>query len=197
MIKKNINVFKFYYFFWRFKPLAALMIIYFSKITHSYSMGMGVFSVFYISYAISKIPSGIISDKIGRKLIIVLGSFLLFIAFLILALAGHFNAKYLLFIFAFLWGVSESLIAGTTDALMFETMEELKKSNNFRILYSKSMLSDQLGCAFGALTAMIVTYYYSIQHVAWFSIIPSFAQLITSLYFIEPQIRLKKPLFLK
>ena len=132
MITKNINTFRLYYFFWRFKPLAVLMIVYLSQITQSYSLAMGVFSVFNISYALTKIPSGIISDKIGRKPIITLGSFLLTLAFFILSLAGLCNQKYLLFIFALLWGIGEALIAGTIDALMFETMQELKKTDNFK-----------------------------------------------------------------
>ena len=191
MITKNINTFRLYYFFWRFKPLAVLMIVYFSQITQSYSLAMGVFSVFNISYALTKIPSGIISDKIGRKPIITLGSFLLTLAFFILSLAGFYNQKYLLFIFALLWGIGEALIAGTIDALMFETMQELKKTDNFKILYSKSMTYDQLGCAFGALFAMVITYFYPIQYVAYFSTLPALAQLLISFNFIEPKNKIK------
>ena len=127
---------------------------------------MAIFAINNLAYAFFKIPGGFFSDQIGRKPIILLGSILIAISFLLLVVSGQFNIKWILFVFAVLWGVGEALIAGTTDALMFETMSELKESGNFRILYSKSMLSDQLGCAFGAITAMLLTYYTTIQYVA-------------------------------
>ena len=192
MIEKNIKIFKWYYFFWRFKPLAVMMIIYFSQITASYTQAMAIFAINNLAYAFFKIPGGFFSDQIGRKPIILLGSILIAISFLLLAVSGQFNIKWILFVFAVLWGVGEALIAGTTDALMFETMSELKESGNFRILYSKSMLSDQLGCAFGAITAMLLAYYTTIQYVAWLSVIPALAQVFISFYFIEPQTRQQK-----
>jgi len=192
MVARNITVFRWFYFFWRFRPLAVLMIIYFSQITSSYAMAMGVFSVFNVSYAFFQVPSGVFSDRIGRRPIILIGSFLLMIAFLILSISGQLGVVWLLYLFAFMWGVGEALVSGSTDALMFETMEELKKANDFRFLYSKSMLSDQLGCAMGAVAAMIVSYYYSIQHVAWITFIPTLGQFVVSLFFVEPRIRLKK-----
>lgn len=185
MIIRNIMVFKWYYFFWRFKPLAALMAIYFSQITNSYAQAMGIFSVFNISYMLLKLPSGYISDKIGRKPVIICGSFLLFISFLTLAISGEYKIVNLLFLFAFLWGIGEALISGSTDALMYETMDELKRSNEFKFLYSRSMVSDQLGCGLAALTTMFITYYFSLQTVAWFAVFPSLFQFMASLYFIE------------
>ncbi len=192
MISRNIKVFRLYYMLWRFKPLATLMLVYFAQITSSFANAMGVFSVLSICCAVSKIPSGIISDKIGRKPVILLGSALLALSFILLAFSGQYNVGWLLFAYALLAGVSEAMISGTTDALMFETMEELHQTENFKILYSKSMLSDQLGCAIGALSAMSITYYFPLQVVAWFATVPVVLQFFVSFYFVEPkQIRKK------
>ena len=82
MIEKNIKIFKWYYFFWRFKPLAVMMIIYFSQITASYTQAMAIFAINNLAYAFFKIPGGFFSDQIGRKPIILLGSILIAISFL-------------------------------------------------------------------------------------------------------------------
>ncbi len=189
MLQRNVFLFKFYYFFWRFKPLATLMIVYFSQIMQSFTLAMAVFSVFNISYATAKIPSGLLSDKIGRKPILISANILIFTAFLLLAVSGEFNIKWLLFIFAFLWGCGEALTAGTIEALMYETSQSLGYADKFYLVYSKSMFFDQAGCAFGAFWAMVITYFLPLQFVAWLSVVPPCLQLIVSLFFIEPKIK--------
>ncbi len=191
MIEINLYIFKLYYFFWRFKPLATLMIVYFTQIMKSYSLAMGIFAIFNISYAFAKIPSGLISDKFGRKSTLIVANILTSTAFILLSLAGHFEIKHLLCFFAFLWGVGEALSAGTVDALMYETAKELKQSDYFKSIYAKSMYYDQFGCALGAICAMFITYFLSLQFVAWLSIIPPIILLIVACFFIEPQIKRK------
>ncbi len=191
MLKKNLVLFRIYYFFWRFKPLATLMVIYFFHIMQSYTLAMAVFSVFNISYAIMKVPSGMISDKIGRKSVIITANLLLLTAFALLALAGEINARWLLFAFAIFWGISEALASGTLEALIFETSQSLGYEDKFYKIYSKSMVFDQAGCAFGAFWAMAVTYFLPLQVLAWLSVFPPLMQFILSMFFIEPKARKK------
>lgn len=191
MIERNITIFKLYYFFWRFKPLATLMIVYFAQVMHSYSSAMAVYAIFNISYALAKIPSGLISDKMGRRPVIISSNILLFIAFLFLAASGQLEITWTLYIFAFLWGCSEALSAGTIEAIMFETSQSLGQSDEFNLFYSKSMYYSQLGCAFGAFSAMAITYFLPLQFVAWLSVFPPFMQLVVSYFFVEPRIQKK------
>ena len=191
MLKRNITLFRIYYFFWRFKPLATLMVIYFFHIMQSYTLAMAVFSVFNISYAVMKIPSGMVSDKIGRKSVIMTANLLLLTAFLLLALSGELNAKWMLFLFAVFWGTSEALASGTLEALMFETSQNLGYADKFYKVYSKSMIFDQAGCAFGAFWAMVITYFLPLQVLAWLSVFPPFIQFIISMFFVEPEAKKK------
>ena len=140
MIKRNFHIFRFYYFFWRFKPLASLMIIYFTQVMNSYTSAMAIFAIFNISYAFSKIPSGLLSDKIGRKPVLIFSNILMTVAFVLLAFSGQFEIDWLLCFFAVLWGIGEAFSAGTIDAMMFETSQSLGKAHKFSILYSKSIL---------------------------------------------------------
>lgn len=194
-MQRNTVLFKFYYFFWRFKPLAALMMIYFSQVMHSYATATAVFAIFNISYSLAKIPSGLLSDKIGRKPIIIAANICLTAAFCLSALSGQFEIKWLLYLFALLWGCGEALSAGTVEALMFETAQSLKSADKFYLIYSKSMYYDQLGCAFGAFCAMAITYFLPLQFVAWLSIFPPCMQLIVSCLFTEPDVRKKRIAF--
>lgn len=195
MLQRNIILFKLYYFFWRFKPLATLMIVYFSQITQSYTTATAVFAIFNISYAIVKIPSGLISDKIGRKSVLIAANVFMTTAFCLLAFSGQLEIKWLLYLFAILWGCGEALSDGTIDAMVYETSQGLNYSDKFYLIYSKSMCFSQLGCAFGAFCAMIITYFLPLQFVAWLSVFPSFFQLIVSFFMIEPNIKKKSITF--
>lgn len=113
------------------------------------------------------------------------------VAFCLLALSGQFEIKYLLYIFAVLWALGEAMSAGTVEALMYETSQNLGYTDKFDLIYSKSMIFSQAGCAFGAFCAMTITYFLPLQYVAWLSVFPSSMQLIISYFFIEPDIKKK------
>lgn len=186
MIKRNITLFKWDNFFHGLWPLATLVIIYFEQITHSYAWAMAVFSVCSLSTTCTEIPTGIISDKIGRKKTLIAAALSLFICFVLWALAGYNQQIWMLFAGAFLWGVSDSLMSGTDEALMYETMEELGQSDQFDILYAQSSGWNQIGLGVSALFAAIITYFFSIQTLAWLSVIPVLGQFIIACLYTDP-----------
>ena len=144
-IRRNIFLFKLYYLFSAVWPLAALAIVFFQKITGSYAFALGVFSIVNIVQSIAEVPTGIISDKIGRKKTMALSSALTALAYIIFALAGTFAYKYLLILGAVIWAIADAFASGTDDALMYETMEELRKADKYDIIYARSKTFDQIG----------------------------------------------------
>ena len=169
MIKRNMTLFKWDNFFGGLWPLATLVIIYFEQITHSYAWAMAVFSVCSLSTTFMEIPTGIISDRIGRKKTLIWAAVSIFICFALWALAGQYQQTWMLFAGALLWGVSDALLSGTDEALMYETMEELGRPDQFDVLYAKSNGWNQVGLGVSALLAAGVTYYFSLQTLAWLS----------------------------
>lgn len=72
--KKNVLLLSLIQFFNQINFYSVIIILYFTDITGSYMLGMSIFSITTISTAILEIPTGILSDKIGRKKTIVIGS---------------------------------------------------------------------------------------------------------------------------
>lgn len=187
MIKRNITLFKWDNFFGGLWPLATLVIIYFEQITHSYAWAMAVFSVCSLSTMCMEIPTGILSDKIGRRKTLIWAAVSIFICFALWALAGQLRQIWMLFAGAFLWGISNALLSGTDEALMYETMEELGRSDQFDILYAKSSGWNQIGLGVSALSAAVITYYFSLQTLAWCSFVLAIGQLIIAFLYVEPK----------
>lgn len=191
-IRRNLLIFKLNYFFLMCWPLSALAIVYFQSITNSYSLAFAVFSIATLTQTISEIPTGIISDKVGRKMSMVLSALFILLSFLLFAIAGNYHSVFLLFLGGFLWGVSDSFLSGTDEALIFDTMKQMKKKHKYDIVFAKSRIFHQLGGATSSLIAIGVLYFYSLHVLAWISVLPALAQFVSSLFFIEPQINSQK-----
>ena len=187
MIQRNIILFKLTQFFGGLWFLAPLAIVYFETITHSYALAMSVFAVSSLSTTFMEIPAGLISDKMGRRKTLLFSPALICFSFLLWALAGNFHCPSLLFLGSFLYGTAESLKSGTDEALIYETMEELGEKENFKIQYAKSRGWGQIGLALSAVMAAGMTYFCSLQTVAWISLIPFICQFIAVWFYIEPK----------
>ena len=186
-IQRNIPLLKIDAFLSGLWPLSALTVIYFEQITHSYALAMLVWSLSAITQTLTEIPTGIFSDKIGRRRTLMLAAASIILCFTLWALAGQLHAPWLLFIGAICWGLSDSFLSGTQEALIYETMAELNKPKEFAILYAKINFWMQFSLAISAVFAAIITYCFSLQALAWLSVLPIAGQLVTAYLFVEPK----------
>ncbi|MBQ9089862.1 MAG: MFS transporter [Alphaproteobacteria bacterium] len=191
MIRRNLTLFKWDNFLGGLWPLSTLSIVYFSEITQSYALAMAVFSISSLVTTFMEIPVGIFSDKMGRRKTLLCSPILVFLTFLCWALAGQFSCAWLLFVGAICWGTSGAIASGTVDALVYETMEELKQKDNFNIQYAQNGGWNQIGLALSAVSAAVITYFFSLQVLAWVSVLPVLLQIFVVYMFIEPN-RLNK-----
>lgn len=191
-IRRNITLFKIDCFCHRCWPLSALAIVYFQSITNSYALALGIFSIATITQALMEVPTGIVSDRVGRRMTMIAAAFFTFCSFASFALAGNFKSYLLLVLGALLWGVWASFRSGTDEAFIYDTMQELRKQHKYDIVYSKSKIFHRLGGAMASVIAICVLYFYSLHVLAWISVIPAAIQLISSFFFVEPKINTTK-----
>ena len=164
MIRRNLTLFKWDNFLGGLWPLSTLSIVYFSEITQSYALAMAVFSISSLVTTFMEIPVGIFSDKMGRRKTLLCSPILVFLTFLCWALAGQFSCAWLLFVGAICWGTSGAIASGTVDALVYETMEELKQKDNFNIQYAQNGGWNQIGLALSAVSAAVITYFFHFKY---------------------------------
>lgn len=192
MIHRNIILFKLTQFLGGLWFLSSLAVVYFETITQSYALAMAVFAISSLSTTVMEIPAGLFSDKIGRRKTLLCSPLLVCLAFLLWALAGSFQYSFLLFLGAFLWGTAEAVKSGTDEALIYETMDELGERENFKIQYAKSRGWGQIGLSVSAVMAAVITYFCSLQVLAWVSVIPFIAQFVVVWFFVEPKCTQKR-----
>ncbi len=186
-IRRNILLFKLYYLFASMWPMSVLAVVFFQRITGSYAFALGVYSIVGIVQSIAEVPTGIVSDRIGRRKTMVVSAVLEVLMAVIFALAGTLGYKYLLIVGAVVWALAEAFASGTDDALMYETMEELSMSDRYDVLYARSKTFGQIGLGVGALIAAVITYFYSLTVLAWVCAVIDIIPIFICLRFVEPK----------
>ena len=186
-MKRNLILFRVDNFLSGLWPLSAVAVIYFQQITNSYTLAMLVFSIINIVQTLFEVPTGVLSDKIGRKKTIILSNLLILSGYILWALAGIKNMHYLLYLGSFLVGSGNALLSGTDDAMVFETLKDMDKEDEFDKFFSKNRSYNELGIAIGATIATFVYFYYPISALAFLAIFPPLLQVIISFLYIEPK----------
>ncbi|PIY72314.1 hypothetical protein COY87_01605, partial [Candidatus Roizmanbacteria bacterium CG_4_10_14_0_8_um_filter_33_9] len=143
-------------------------IIYFARVSGSYALGMSIFSITMISSALFEIPTGIFSDKIGRKKTVILGALLAVLYSLFYALGQSF---FMLSIGALFEGLSRSFYSGNNDALLHDTLSESGNENQYDEFLGKISAMFQIALAIsGLLGSFLANWSFSL--IMWLSVIP-------------------------
>lgn len=188
MYQKNISILKWLTFFTYFRLYAAIAIIYFAKVTGSYAVGAGIFSIITISTALFEIPTGVFSDRIGRRKTVIFGAIAAVMCSIFYALGGSF---WVLAAGALFQGLSSSFYSGNNDALLHDSLAEAKQEEDYAEHRGKIGTMFQLGLAASTLLGGFLAS-WSFSLIMWISVIPQVICLGLSLFLVEPQVHTSK-----
>lgn len=181
-MERNIKLLAIFNFFTDFKFYSAVLVLYFANVTGSYTLAMSLFAVAMISAAFFEVPTGILSDRVGRKNTLIFGAVSAIIGGVFYAIGGTYI---ILFIGALLEGLSYSFYSGNNDALLHDSLRDLDKSHTFDHYLGKISAMFQAALTIGALSGGVIAY-YSFSWVMWLSVIPQVICLMVALFITEP-----------
>lgn len=181
---RNIQVLTWFNFFTDFKLYAPIAIIYFTHVTGSFALGMSVFSITMISSALFEIPTGIFSDKIGRKKTMMLGALCAVLYSIFYALGQSY---WILAIGALLEGISRSFYSGNNDALLHDTLAESKQEHLFDEFLGKTSSMFQMALGVSSILGGFLAN-WSFALIMWLSVIPQMLCFCLSFLLVEPSV---------
>jgi len=190
-VRRNLRLLPIFNFMNGFNLVYMILVLYTAELTGSYTKAMTILSLFSIFCSVLEIPTGMISDKIGRRYTIVVGTFCKLLSITSTAIA-YYVTEYsfeVLILGSFFQAVGYSLYSGTDEALIYETMKELKSSKHFASFYGKIKSMNQLSMATAALLSGFLAHIYSYIFVIWLSLIPIAIAVILSFFIIEPRVK--------
>lgn len=178
MFHRNIKILTWFNFFTDFKLYAPIAIIYFAQVSGSYALGMSVFSVVMISSALFEIPTGVLSDRIGRKRTMILGAAAAVLYSIFYAIGQSF---WILFIGALFEGLTRSFYSGNNDALLHDTLAETNDQHQYDEFLGKVSAMFQLALAISAILGSVLAS-WSLPLIMWLSVIPQLMCFMLSIY---------------
>lgn len=188
MIEKNFNLLRWFTFFYEFRPYMAISALYFSHVSGSYALGFAIFSIAAIASSVFEIPTGIFSDRIGRKKTVILGASASFLAIATYALANSFA---ILAVGAVINGLARALISGNNNALLYDSLKQQGKISVFPEKLGKVNAIIEVGLGISALLAGVIAL-HSLKLVMIASVLPQLIGIFIALRLIEPKIHTDK-----
>lgn len=186
---RNIKILTWFNFFTDFKLYGPIAVIYFAQITGSYALGMTVFSITTISSALFEVPTGIFSDRIGRKNTMIFGaaSAVLFTA--LYAIGVNF---WILALGALFEGLCMSFYSGNNAAFLYDTLLENGEEHRYGEFLGKTSKMFQIALAISSISSVLFLFNDMLKTVFWLSVIPQFICLVLAFFMIEPKIHSEK-----
>jgi MFS family permease len=182
-LESNIKKIYLFKFFRMFMVLMAVLVPFFESKGLSMSQIYLLQSIFAFTVFVFEIPSGYLSDLMGRKSTLIVSSLLSGIGFLLFPLAQGFPLL--------AWGevilaLSVSLSSGTDTSLLYDTMEDLGSKRAHIKILGKSMFYSSIGETVSALIASGFILFVNLNQLAYISAFLSWIPLIIAFTFVEP-----------
>lgn len=182
-IARNIKLLSWLNFCTDFVFFAPVAIIYFAQATGSFALGMSIFSIAYVSSAVFEVPTGIVSDLVGRKKTTIMGAASAVLCVALYAIGGSF------WVFAagsLFQGLSRAFYSGNNDALLHDTLRDMGKEQEYHTYLGKTGSMFQIALAASAVAgSMMAAKSYAL--VMWTSVIPQIGALLIATQLIEPK----------
>lgn len=181
-MNRNVPLLYAFNFLTDFRLYGPFLIIYFSEVSGSYTLGMSVFAITRIVSALLEVPTGIWSDRVGRRKTIIWGAWFSFLAVFAYAAAP---GAIILLLGGALEGVARSLYSGNNAALLYDSLAEDGEESNYHHYFGRMSSFLQIALAISALLGGLAGL-YSLQLVMWLSVPPQLAAFALAFYFKEP-----------
>jgi MFS family permease len=187
-VRRNIRLLALFNFLLDFRLYAPIVVIYFEQITHSYTLAMSVLAAVMLSSAILEVPTGVVSDRVGRRVTIIAGAFASLASVTCYALGGSYA---MLLAGAICEGLSRSLFSGNNNALLHDTLAETDQRGDFAKHFGRVSSAYQFALAISALIGGLLSP-ISFALVMWLSVVPKVFMVAISFGFVEPRVHLEK-----
>ena len=130
------NIWKLYIFNWLqwFLLIVPVFVLFLQENGLSMKEVFLLQATFSVAVLAMEVPSGYFSDRVGRKITMIMGSVLGFLAMLLYCFAQNFWG---FFVAEILGGVGASFISGTGMAMLYDTLLELKEEGKYKSIAGK------------------------------------------------------------
>ncbi|MFD4636110.1 MFS transporter [Lentzea sp. NPDC058436] len=173
-------------FFGDFRLYGPVMVLYFAQVTGSYTAAASLLAAKMLSSAAFEVPTGVLSDRLGRRGTMTAGA-----AVMVAAHAGYAGATGygLLLTAVVLEGLATSLWSGNNEALLYEALLGAGREDEFPRHSGRVNSMFQIALALAAAVGGVLAGVWSLHAVVVLSVVPQVLCLLVALGVREPRVR--------
>ncbi len=182
--QSNIWKMNFAHFFSSMHLTAAVSTLFFIQFGHLDFTQIFFLQSWYMFWIfVLEIPTGVLADRFGRKVVIVLSGFAGAIAALFYGSVPNF---YIFMLAEFVWALGASLVSGSDQALIYDTLKKIRKKNLAKRIFSRYTNMSMLSFVFAAPLSSIIAATLGLQAAMLLTAVPFTIGGIISLTLKEP-----------
>ncbi|MFB9622004.1 MFS transporter [Nonomuraea helvata] len=185
-VNRNVRLLSWFNFFGDFRMYGPIMVIYFAQVTGSYTAAASLLAVKMLSSAAFEVPTGVLSDRLGRRGTMIAGAVVMVAAHLGYAGAWGYG---LLLAAVVLEGLATSLWSGNNESLLYDTLLEAGREEEFPRHSGRVNSMFQIALALAAAIGGVVAGAWSPRVVVVLSVVPQVLCVLVALRVREPRAR--------
>ena len=184
-VNRNVRLLSWFNFFGDFRMYGPIMVIYFAQVTGAYTAAASLLAVKMLSSAAFEVPTGIISDRLGRRGTMIAGAVVMVAAHLGYAGASGYG---LLLAAVVLEGLATSLWSGNNESLLYDTLLEAGREQEFPRHSGRVNSMFQIALALAAAIGGVLAGAWSLRVVVVLSVVPQVLCMLVALLVREPRV---------
>lgn len=184
-VNRNVRLLSWFNFFGDFRMYGPIMVIYFAQVTGSYTAAASLLAVKMLSSAAFEVPTGVLSDRLGRRGTMIAGAVVMVAAHLGYAGASGYG---LLLAAVVLEGLATSLWSGNNESLLYDTLLEAGREKEFPRHSGRVNSMFQIALALAAAIGGVVAGAWSLRVVVVLSVVPQVLCVLVALRVREPRV---------
>jgi len=183
LYQRNVKIYKYYSLFINLLIIGPILVPYMLLKGLSYTEIMLLQSISAISVFVFEVPTGVVSDKISRKVSLVLSSLFCSLGLLFYI---SFNSFIPFAIAEILFGIGMTFHSGADSSILYESLNFLNRKKEYQNIEGHASSLVFTGQALGSiLSGFLYKYYHDLP--LWISIFNMLIAGVISLKFVEPK----------
>jgi MFS family permease len=184
-VSRNVRRLSWFAFLGDFRMYSPIMVIYFAQVTGSYTAAASLLAVKKLASAAFEVPTGVLSDRLGRRGTMIAGAVVMVTAHLGYAGASGYG---LLLTAVVLEGLATALWSGNNEALLYDTLLEAGREEEFPRHSGRVNSMFQIALALAAALGGVLAGAGSLRVVVVLSVVPQVLCVLVAWGVREPRV---------
>lgn len=179
---RNVRLIAHFNLFLGLRFHVAIAPVYFAHVTGSLTQASIILAAVFVSAAVFEIPTGVVSDRMGRRRTAVAAAIASVASISLYAVGTNFAV---LFVGAILEGLRRALVSGNNEALLFESLREARAQQSYASHFGRTESLAEISLALCAPIGSLIAA-WNLHAAVAIGIVPQLLCVLVALRLTEP-----------